>query len=366
MTFKEIFNKIKEENKKSKEENVIDNINNNSPDKLLFNKKIKESLFESNIKFEIFNEKETKNFYTVKKGDSLKSISKLFYDNENKWIMLHLANYDKIKNPLNLQENIKIYIPKEGEFNNYYSEYDNEYNYIVQENDDIKKISEKIFGTGKLYKKLIDWNFFKKPDDIYPSKVLYGLKYKSYYYQIDNINKNYFDIKDNYKSILIKFIIRLCKKYNLSPLPVLLISNVEDEFLKSENVNITSDYWGILQLSEKKYSNYFPNVVFSIEENINLGLRFIREIKSQAKNWPRTIIDYFLIEGIGIGKPEYQKDKVKKALVLIENLLKKMDNMNIKELEKKYPDLNDKNNISFDFLRKEIIDYAKFIELKYF
>lgn len=366
MAFKDIFNKIKEENQKLKQKQNI-NIEEDRPDKFVFSKKIKDSSFEANINLDNLDKnKNTKNFYEIKKNDTLKSVAKLFYNDEKKWIMVHLANQDKIKNPLKLIENTKIYIPNEGEFDNFYPEYDNEHNYIIQEGDNIKTISEKIFGNSKFYKKLIDWNFFKKPEDIYPSKVVYGLKYKSYDYQINNINKKYFNLNEDNKTILTKFLIILSKKYNLSPCPILVISNLEDNFLKSENVNIDSEYWGILQVSEKKYLNYFPNIAFSIEENINFALENIRKIKSEAKNWPKTIVNYFLLEGIGKGKPEIQQNKAKEALLIMEQLLIKMDNMNIRELEKKFPDLNNENNINFSLLYKELLDYSNFIKDKYF
>lgn len=76
--------------------------------------------------------------YTVKAGDTLKSIAKKFYGRSGKWKKIYDANKDVIPESKKLKKGMTLQIPA--------------LNYTVKEGDDIKSIAKKYFGAASKWK----------------------------------------------------------------------------------------------------------------------------------------------------------------------------------------------------------------------
>ena len=76
--------------------------------------------------------------YTVKAGDTLKSIAKKFYGRSAKWQKIYEANKKRIPASKKLKKGMKLQIPA--------------LNYTVKKGDDIKSIASKYFGARSKWK----------------------------------------------------------------------------------------------------------------------------------------------------------------------------------------------------------------------
>lgn len=82
--------------------------------------------------------------YTVKAGDTLKSIAKKFYGRSSKWEKIYDANNKLIPASKQLQKGMELIIPA--------------LNYSVKEGDDIKSIAKKYFGANSKWKRIYEVN----------------------------------------------------------------------------------------------------------------------------------------------------------------------------------------------------------------
>lgn len=53
-----------------------------------------------------------KRYHVVQKGESLSTIAKKYYGNEDEWRLIYHANQDNIKDPEKINPDQRLYIPK--------------------------------------------------------------------------------------------------------------------------------------------------------------------------------------------------------------------------------------------------------------
>ncbi len=82
--------------------------------------------------------------YTVKAGDTLKSIAKKFYGRSSKWKKIYNVNKDLISASKKLKKGMTLQIPA--------------LNYTVKKGDDIKSIAKKYFGARSKWNKIYQVN----------------------------------------------------------------------------------------------------------------------------------------------------------------------------------------------------------------
>lgn len=82
--------------------------------------------------------------YTVKAGDTLKSIAKKFYGRSSKWKKIYNVNKNLIPASKKLKKGMTLQIPA--------------LNYTVKKGDDIKSIAKKYFGAGSKWNKIYQVN----------------------------------------------------------------------------------------------------------------------------------------------------------------------------------------------------------------
>ena len=82
--------------------------------------------------------------YTVKAGDTLRSIAKYFYGRASKWKKIYDANKDLIPASQKLKKGMTLKIPA--------------LNYTVKKGDDLKSIAKKYFGARSKWKMIYDVN----------------------------------------------------------------------------------------------------------------------------------------------------------------------------------------------------------------
>ncbi|MFN8578490.1 MAG: LysM peptidoglycan-binding domain-containing protein [Candidatus Sericytochromatia bacterium] len=366
-TVKENHNKLKEKTEQEKlikekykiQEEKFDDLNIKTSSKKGID--LKSDLFSENIEIK----PERIKTYKVQKGDTLKSISKEIFNTEKKWISLHIKNIHKIPNPYRLIESMILDIPYDDEVNNFYDKTSNDGNYIIQEKDDIKIISKKIFGTETLVKKLIDWNYLRFTKDIYPSKEIKDLKYLDLKRQIQFLSKKYsIDINLSYKQFIIELIINISDKNDVPALVSLLVSNQDYHiFLLQENNDLLDKIspekcLGYpMNLDSNIYLNEFPRLCMDIEYNIIFGTKKLKELRVINKNWPKAIVSYFMSQALGVGKPEEQKLKVKEVIKIIDSLLEKMNDKTFSSMLKNKTEFQNNKYITFDLLHKELLEY---------
>lgn len=366
-TVKENHNKLKEKTEQEKlikekykiQEEKFDDLNIKTSSKKGID--LKSDLFSENIEIK----PERIKTYKVQKGDTLKSISKEIFNTEKKWISLHIKNIHKIPNPYRLIESMILDIPYDDEVKNFYDKTSNDGNYIIQEKDDIKIISKKIFGTETLVKKLIDWNYLRFTKDIYPSKEIKDLKYLDLKRQIQFLSKKYsIDINLSYKQFIIELIINISDKNDVPALVSLLVSNQDYHiFLLQENNDLLDKIspekcLGYpMNLDSNIYLNEFPRLCMDIEYNIIFGTKKLKELRVINKNWPKAIVSYFMSQALGVGKPEEQKLKVKEVIKIIDSLLEKMNDKTFSSMLKNKTEFQNNKYITFDLLHKELLEY---------
>lgn len=378
MSLRKIFKSVKEDHIKSKDKADKSNIfldKNDNADNVKIHKNsqrgigIKDDFFPENIESQNQNLKS----YKVEKGDTLKSISKKLFGSEKYWMGFHLKNIHKIPNPLRLIEGMILEIPLGEELHSKYNITSKSGNYIIQDKDNIKSISTKIFGSDKNVKKIIDWGFLKFTKDIYPSKEIIGLKYLDLDRQIKNLQIKY-NLNPNldYKNSIIEVILKISKNENTSPLIPLLISNLDNHWFEIQtnkdifnNDDISFNLGSPLSLDVEMYNNYFPRLSMDIEYNIIFGIKKIKELRVKNKNWPKAIVAYFMSIPPGIGKPEEQKIKVQEAVKIIDSILLKMNNKELSSVLIKKTESINNEYISFDLLKKELIEYKNTYTKKY-
>lgn len=89
--------------------------------------------------------------YTVRAGDTLKTIAKKFYGRSSKWKKIYDANSKLIPASKKLKKGMKLIIPA--------------LNYTVKEGDDIKSIAKKYFGANSKWKRVYNVNQDVIPTD---------------------------------------------------------------------------------------------------------------------------------------------------------------------------------------------------------
>lgn len=378
MSLKKIFKSVKEEHSKTKgkaesskdffyKKDNVDNVNIHKNSQRGID--LKDDLFSDNNDTATY----TLKTYKVEKGDSLKSISKKILGSEKYWISIHLKNIHKIPNPYRLIESMILELPEQDELNNKYKITSITGNYIIQGKDDIKSISSKVFGSDKYAKKLIDWGFLKFTKDIYPSKEIQGLKYLDLERQLSILRKKY-NINDklSYKDLIIDLIIKISIIENTSPLIPLLIADINNhwfdiqknkEIFDNDDLNNKLGY--PMKLDPNIYNIEFPRLAMDIEYNLIFGIKRIKDLRIKNKNWPKAIVAYFMEAPPGIGKPEEQRLKLYQAVKIIDSILDKMNNKQLStNLINKTERLNNEY-ISFDLLKKELIEYKNINTKKY-
>lgn len=82
--------------------------------------------------------------YTVKDGDTLRSLAKKFYGKSSKWKKIYNANKDKLSSSKQLKKGMKLQIPA--------------INYTVKKGDTIKSIAKKYFGANSKWKQVYQVN----------------------------------------------------------------------------------------------------------------------------------------------------------------------------------------------------------------
>ncbi len=376
MSLKKIIQTVKENHSKLKEKTVKEspkiNLGHSPVDDIKIkdvSKKgieVKEGLFIDRAE-NIVSNKRAKT-YRIEKNDTLKSISEKIYSTQNKWIMLHLKNIEKIPNPYSLTIGMILDIPLDNEVNNFYDKKKPNGNYIISENDDIKSISLKIFGSEKLAKKLIEWNFLKFTKDIFPGKEVRGLKYLDLERQIKNISTKY-DIKSlDYKSVITDLIVKVSSRENVPAIVPLIISQRDFHWFNiqsDKSIEIINDNWLPLNINNQLYKESFPRLAMDIEFNVIFGINKLKELRVIHKNWPRAIISYSLERLPGAGKPEEQKIRVKEMEGIINPIIEKMQNITFSNEIKSKTKFQEKEFISYDLLYKELVDYKEFCLKKY-
>ncbi len=387
LEFKEIINKvkgkhgeIKDQLKQDKDKDFQKNIKPNNPnhDNISLKSKkglgLKEDIFSDPE--DIFSPPEKITDYRVEKGDTLKSIAEKIYGDNSRWIMIHRTNILKIPNPYNLAPGMFLKIPEENETENNYPLKSKDSNYIIQPEDTIDTISENVFGTKTLAKKLGEWGFIKNPKDIYPGKELAGLKYLDFQNQLlklaqkNNINVNEKDIFSQQKEILLTEIANISRMYHIPPVVMMCLSFTDNHWMsfqgfKTENENMPDKNWPPMQINDLIYSSAFPEVAMNIEKNIHLSANILKKLRESQKTWPKAIAAYILDSPLGIGKPDEQKRKVQNSIVFLEEIIVKMENKEFENEVGKKLKTADENDISFSLLYKELIKHRDYIKEKY-
>lgn len=376
MSFKKLIKTVKENHSKFKEKSDKDKLSidknkvrENKLDDVSIHKNSKKGI---ELKDGLFIDKDKDNLkperiktYKVMKNDTLRSISKDIFGNEKKWISIHLKNIHKIPNPYKLIESMILDIPYDNEVNNFYDISSKTGNYIVQDKDDIKKISEKIFGTEKLAKKLIEWNFFKFTKDIYPGKEIKGLKYLDLIRQMNFLLKKY-NLKNNlsYSDFIIELIVIISDYESIPALVPLLIADFKSHlFLIQEdkelikNIDLEINISAPMNLNPTIYTEHFPRLSMDIEYNLIYGIKKLKELRITHKNWPKAIVSYFMDSPLGLGRPEEQKIKTKEMIKIIDLILDKMNDKSLNTLIKRKVAFQNDRYINFDLLQRELLDY---------
>ena len=94
--------------------------------------------------------------YTVKEGDTLRSIARLIYDDEARWPLLYYANKDIIDSPEDIAPGMKIYVlSKDTRLT---------YDYVVLEKDTLSKIALKFYSDKSKVDIIAEYNHLKDPD----------------------------------------------------------------------------------------------------------------------------------------------------------------------------------------------------------
>lgn len=363
-TVKDNHNKLKEKAEQEKQNDPKSKLVN--VDDLTIHKSSKKGM---GLKTDLFIDKaqnlkqEKVKTYKVEQDDTLKLISEKLFGNKNQWIMLHLKNIDKIPNPYKLLTGMILEIPYDNEVNNYYEIKSKNGNYIIQDKDDIKVISTKIFGSDKFAKRIIDWNFLKFTKDIYPGKEIKGLKFQDLKRQIKFISNKY-NLKnnDNYHDFITNLIIEISVYKNIPAIVPLLVSDLDFHWFQIHENNTQSldnNLWQPMNLDEKLYNHDFPRLAMDIEFNTIYGIDKLKELRIKHKNWPKAIVSYFMASPPGVGKPEEQKLKTMELIKIIDSILEKMNNKKLALQLKKKTEFQNKEHITFDLLYRELVDYKE-------
>ncbi|MBC7473390.1 MAG: hypothetical protein H7263_03800 [Candidatus Sericytochromatia bacterium] len=388
MVFKKIIGKVKDKHNQLKEkieqERKVNSKANNiilvdpNIDVLRVDDSSKKGI---DVKNDLFIEKINSNqstnlkTYTIEKDDTLKLISKKIYHDDSKWIMIHRANIKKIPNPSKLIVGMILELPHDGKTENFYPINSNSKNYIIQPEDNINLISEKIFGHRAFAKKVIRWDYVKFTKDIYAGKEIIDLKYQALEHQLielaNKYNIKYKNVLIEQKEIILNSIACISRENKIPPVVMMSISNIDNywqniqlgkaiDFKYCENIG-----WQPMMLDDHLYSNLFPKAAMNIEFNITSTAQILGELKKTQKNWSKSIISFYLESALGIGKPEEQVIKTKIALKIIDRIINQMNNKDFCNSVKTKIISVDAHDISFELLYNELIMYKEFFSNKY-
>ncbi len=313
--------------------------------------------------------------YKIEKDDTLKLISKKIYHDDSKWIMIHRANIKKIPNPSKLIVGMIIDLPHDGKTENFYPINSKTQNYIVQPEDNINLISEKIFGHRAFAKKIIRWNYVKFTKDIYAGKEIIDLKYQGLEHQLielaNKYNIKYKNILIEQKEITLNSIACISRENKIPPVVMMCISNIGN-YWQNIQLDQAIDFkycenmpWQPMMIDDQLYNNLFPKAAMNIEFNIISTAQILSELKKVQKNWPKSIVSFYLESALGIGKPEEQVIKTKIAIKNIERIINQMDNKDFCNSVRAKIISTDAHDISFELLYNELIMYKEFISNKY-
>lgn len=134
--------------------------------------------------------------YTVKKGDTIKTIAKKYFGANSKWKLIYQVNQDVIPSSLKLKTGSKLVIPVPVVCRIY----------TVKSNDTLEKIAKKFYGKTSKWKKIYNANKnkvtaskkVKKGTSLFIPAMTYTVKKGD---DIKSIAKNYYGAKSEWRQI---------------------------------------------------------------------------------------------------------------------------------------------------------------------
>jgi hypothetical protein len=171
--------------------------------------------------------------------------------------------------------------------------------------------------------------------------------------------------------IILRAITKIARDNNVPPVVAIAVCSSEIHWMNiqgaQEKINFPVNYqfWQPLQVNSQVYPDVFPEAAMNIDFNINFGINILKNLKKSQKTWPKTITTYFLDSPVSIGKPSEQKIKALTGSSILSEIIIKMGKKEFEKSAKAQFRNGDENYITYDFLLQELIKYRNYLQEKY-